>query len=263
MLKPSPYQLLSFKLLPVAAISALGLSFAAQLPTSAATLISDGDFTNWDTFHFITDNPFQTGPAANLSTGSGQRLETGGLPDAFLQLSHSIVLGDTSWVGGIKTDVTYNPVTDGEILSLSVAANVRSASSSSAWQVVVEQAGQRYFSFPFQVTSVGLGDWKSVSLANLTSEQFDTNPWADSAGLAEPPDGNRPNFGAGASPLRFGFMFGNRSIGGTAQNTFWLDNFSLTIESGEPVSNPVVVPDPDPAAWLTDKTSELAAKQGV
>jgi hypothetical protein len=32
MLKPSPYQLLSFKLLPVAAISALGLSFAAQLP---------------------------------------------------------------------------------------------------------------------------------------------------------------------------------------------------------------------------------------
>lgn len=142
---------------------------------------------------------------------------------------------DTSWIGGIKTDSTYNPMTSGEILNLSVTANAKSLGSSSAWQLVVEQAGQRYFSFPFGTISSGSGNWISVSIANLTANNFDTNPWAGNA--MQSPDGNSPNFSAGAAPMQFGFMFGNRTPSGTGLNTFGLDNFSLTISSGKPSSN--------------------------
>ncbi|MEX0270283.1 hypothetical protein AB3R30_14160, partial [Leptolyngbyaceae cyanobacterium UHCC 1019] len=221
-------------------ITSLGFMVADQLPASAASLtpanvsIVDGDFANWDVFHLITDNPYAFGSPSNLSTGVGQRLETGGSPGAFLQLSHIFVFEDTSWVGGIKTDATYNPIIDGEILSLSATATVKSGGVS-AWQVVVEQAGQRYFSFPFRTISAGSGDWQSVSIANLTANDFDTNPWAGMA--MQLPNGNSPNFGAGAAPIDFGFLFGNRTLGSTAINIFGLDNFALTISPGAPSQN--------------------------
>jgi len=242
MFNPLPSHSLLSKILPsFAVITSLGFTVAAQPPALAATLtplnvsIVDGDFANWEVFHFITDDPFSVGSPLNLSTGTGQPLETGGNPGAFLQLLHTTVFRDTSWIGGIKTDLTYNPMTSGEILSLSVTANAKSSNGSSAWQVVVEQAGQRYFSFPFGTISSGSGDWLSVSIANLTANNFDTNPWS---GLAmQLPDGNSPNFSAGAAPIQFGFMFGNRVSGGTVLNTFGLDNFALTISPGEPSSN--------------------------
>jgi hypothetical protein len=104
---------------------------------------------------------------------------------------------------------------------------VTSNNGSSAWQLVIEQAGQRYYSFPFGVTYAG--GWQGVSALNLTEASFDTNPWAGWSGVL--PDGNHPDFGPSGAPIRFGFMFGNTVSGGyaTLSNSFGLDNFSLTI----------------------------------
>lgn len=126
---------------------------------------------------------------------------------------------------------------------------MESAGGSSAWQLVVEQAGRRYFSFPFGV--IVAGSWQSVTASNLTAVDFDTNPWAGWFGIA--PDGNHPDFGPAAVPLQVGFLFGNRVVGGiaTLTNTFGLDNFSLTIAS------PTSVPEPSSFALVAAGVSAL------
>jgi hypothetical protein len=211
------------------------LVFSLTSPAHAV-LISDGDFAAWSPFHFVTDDPTWPGLPPVVSTGTGQRVATGGYYDAFFRLSHTFTTGDTSWVGAIKTDLSYDPAVEGAIADLSITTDVESDNGASAWQLVIEQAGQRYYSFPFGVTVAG--GWQEVSASNLTATDFDTNPWAGSSGVA--PDGNHPDFGPTAAPLRFGFMFGNKVSGGVAtlSNTFGLDNYSLTITSSAVVRIP-------------------------
>lgn len=202
------------------------LAFIFISPAHAA-LISDGDFAGWSIFHLVTADPTWPGTPPNTSTGTGQRTATGGNPGAYLWFSHTFTSGDTSWIGAIKTDSSYDPAEYGGIAHLAITANVESNNGSSAWQLVIEQAGQRYYSYPFGVTVAG--GWQGVSASNLTATNFDTNPWAGWSGVA--PDGYHPDFGPAAAPLRFGFMFGNKVSGAVAtlSNTFGLDNFSLTI----------------------------------
>jgi hypothetical protein len=204
-----------------------------------AVLISDGDFASWSVFHFVTADPTWPGSPPNTSTGTGQRSAAGGNSGAYLWFSHTFTSGDTSWIGAIKSDSSYDPAEYGGIANLAISADVESNNGSSAWQLVIEQAGQRYYSFPFGVTVAG--SWQVVSASNLTASNFDTNPWAGWSGVA--PNGNHPDFGPAAAPLRFGFMFGNKVSGGgvaTLSNTFGLDNFSLTITPSEVVRIPGV-----------------------
>jgi hypothetical protein len=208
---------------------AIGIFLLAYILTSPAhaAIISDGDFAGWSIFHMVTADPTWPGSPPNTSTGTGQRAATGGNPGAYLWFSHTFTSGDTSWIGAIKTDSSYDPAEYGGIANLAITANVESNNGSSAWQLVIEQAGQRYYSYPFGVTVAG--GWQVVSTSNLKAVNFDTNPWAGWSGVA--PDGNHPDFGPAAAPLRFGFMFGNKVSGAfaTLSNTFGLDNFSLTI----------------------------------
>jgi hypothetical protein len=140
------------------------------------------------------------------SYGAVSRFATGGHPGAFLHATHTFTTGDTILTGGIKANYTYNPMVMGAIASLSVSADViQFQPGGTAWYLVIEQNGKRYYSFPFGAFYNTA--WAKVAAANLTAANFDTNSWAGNAGI--PPDGNRPDFSLTAAPLRFGFMFGN------------------------------------------------------
>jgi hypothetical protein len=232
-----------------AIISPIPLLITATVlaPQAQAVSITDSNFSSWSPFQFVTDDPTIGGLPPNVSTGSCQRLSSGGNTASFLECSHSVTAGDTSWVGGIKTDSVYNFASDGEILNLSLSVDVKSLTGSSAWQVVIEQSGTRYYSFP--LGGITAGNWSNVSISNLTATDFDTNPWAGLAGVA--PAGNRPNFSRTAAPLQFGFMFGNRIIGsGTVANTFGLDNFALTTTSRSVAPEPDPQPVPEPSSSM-------------
>jgi hypothetical protein len=208
------------------------LFFAALISSSTfntnanAAIIQDGDFAAWNSFSFVTDDPFVPGSPPNVSTGNVVRVATGGNPGAFLQATHTFTTGDKIWTGGIKIDFTYDFAVEGAIQGISVTADLlHPPGGATAWQLVVEQGGQRYYSFPFGAFSQNT--WSTVSASNLAAIDFDTNPWAGNGGIL--PDGNTPNFGSAAAPLSFGFMFGNRIIGnGTLTNTVGLDNFSVS-----------------------------------
>ncbi len=207
-----------------------GVVFAASFisPVSYAATVSDGGFAAWSSFSFVTDDPFVVTPGPNTSNGSAARVSTGGNTGAYFQVVHTFTTGDTIWTGGIKNDYSYNPSVDGAIATLAVTSDVRQIANdgSSAWQLVVEQAGQRYYSYPWD--SFSGGSWLSVTASNLSATDFDTNPWVGYSGIS--PTGNNPDFGSTGAPIQFGFMFGNRIIGnGTLTNTLGLDNFSVSV----------------------------------
>lgn len=195
-----------------------------------ALSVVDGDFAHWNVFHFNTDDPLVSGSGPNTSTGSGQRSAIGGNPGAHLQFSHTFTTGDVSWIGAIKTDNVYRAASQAAISSLAVSADVMTTSSAggeSYWQLVVQQNGKRYYSFPPKRFPVNAA-WTQVTNNNLTAADFDTNPQAGDEGVA--PDGNQPNFGVNGAPIEFGFMFGNYVNGnGTLTTAFGLDNFSVSI----------------------------------
>jgi hypothetical protein len=213
----------------VTAAAGGGSTAAESAPTAvvqAALSVTDGEFTSWLSFSFVTDDPYSPAAGPGTSSGSVSRSASGGHPGAWLAVTHSFTSGDTIWTGGVKSDLSHDPATGGAFATVSVTADVAMLSSgASAWQVVVDQGGRRYYSFPFGTFS---GTWATVSAACLTAADFDTNPWAGNAGVA--PDGNRPDFSSAGAPLRFGILVGNRLDGpGTATASHGVDNFALTL----------------------------------
>ena len=205
------------------------LSDGSACSVQPLNTIVDGNFSAWAPFAFITDDPLFAPPGPGTSTATVERVATGGNPGAYLGVTLTIAGGDTIWGGAIKTDYTYDPAVSGAIGSVSVSADVQMPSlGASAWQLVVQQNGRRYFSIPFGTFSGS--SWSTVSAANLTATNFDTNPWAGTSGIL--PDGNQPDFGAAGAPLQFGFLIGNAfRFAGTATALHGLDNFTVTINS--------------------------------
>ena len=219
---------------------AIGLFLVGGVSIAQATLIQDGDFVDWSSFSFVTDDPFVAGSPPNSSNGNAVTVATGGNPGAFLQATHTMTYGDTIWTGGIKTDFSYNTAVDGAIDFLSVTADLLHPSAgATAWQLVIQQEGQRYYSFPFGAFSHN-NSWLTATASNLVATDFDTNPWAGNGGIIA--DGNQPDFGSAAMPLQFGFMFGNGLTSyGTLTNTLGLDNFSVSSTTSSPVPEPATM----------------------
>jgi uncharacterized protein (DUF736 family) len=194
--------------------------------TYSAT-INDDEFNDWSSFSVVTDDPLSTEEPPNLSNGSTMRVATGGNSGAYLQATHTIVAGDSIFTGGIKTNYTYDPSTEGAINTISVTADVKMLPiGSSSWQLVVEQGGVRYFSFPWN--SFSNDSWAYVSVSALKATNFDTNPLAGRSGVA--PDGRYPEFGSSGEPLQFGFAFGNAINRGSGLiNSLGVDNFLVEI----------------------------------
>ena len=214
--------------------------------TSAATIeVQDRDFSSWSSFSFVTDDPNVSTPGPGTSAGTATRVAAGGNPGAFLNIVHTVKFGDTIWTGGIKSDYTYNPAVQGAISALSLGANVRMPGpGASAWEMVVQQGGQRYYSYPFGAFSGS--SWSGVTASNLTAANFDTNPWAGNGGVS--PDGRHPDFSSTGAPLQFGFLVGNGLGGpGTLSVPHGLDNFALTLN--------VTPSPPDPFTRIVDPCS--------
>jgi hypothetical protein len=132
-------------------------------------LVSDGDFNSWSSFSFVTDDPTVVAPGPGTSTGSAATVSTGGNPGAYLSLTETFTTGDTIWTGGIKTDYTYDPATQGALTSLGVQVDLRDPTpGGTAWLLVVSQGGKRYYSVPFNAYSSNSA-WASFSDNDLTS----------------------------------------------------------------------------------------------
>jgi hypothetical protein len=210
--------------------------------TAQTVYVSDGDFSAWAVFHVNGADPYSGITPPNTSTGSGQAVATGGDPGAYLQFSQTVDFGDSSFVGGIKTDYTYNPASQGPLSDLSLSADVEfeypGPSGQTAYQLVLEQNGLLYYSFPYGLFSVPTG-WTTVTLSNLSASEFDTDPMAGSDGIL--PDGNQPDFSSKGAPIQFGFAFGNIITGpGSFTATYGVDNF-LVESVPEPRSTALIL----------------------
>ncbi|MEO8627660.1 MAG: PEP-CTERM sorting domain-containing protein [Betaproteobacteria bacterium] len=162
----------------------------------------------------------------------------GGNTGAYLTATANGNAGDTIWFGGIKTDYTYTPATQGGFRFLSVSTNLLHAvAGGTGRELIVEQGGKRYYS-PLEGFSTN-SSWLNYTAAFLAASDFDTNPWAGNFGV--PPDGNHPDFGSSGPPIRFGFLFGNGIDVGTFTNTVGLDTYLVTTS---------IVPEPEQAAFV-------------
>lgn len=215
--------------------------------------ITDGDFAAWTPFHFITDDPFLAGPPPNVSTGRMERLTGGGNPGAHLKFSHAFTSGDTSWIGAMKDDCSFDPREKGEILNLSVNADVNFLMFGGiSWQFVVEQGGKKYFTVPWEQAGSGL---QTVKLRDITPKDFDTNPWANYSSSGVQRDGNQPDFSSNAAPMKFGFLFGNR-VPGQEKRTL---TASVTLDNFKVVIAPVPPPPPPPPVVVAAQVQEVVA----
>ena len=189
-------------------------------------VVFDGEFNGWTSFYYLNDNPYVASPGPGISTGNAYHVAVGGHPGAYLGTTHTIYYGDTIWTGAIKSTYTYDPVTMGEIKSLAVSMDMTMMSlGETAWQLVIEQGGIRYYSVPFGAFS---GSWSTGRSVDLTASKFDTNPWAGNAGIL--PDGNTPNLSRTGKSLKFGVVVGNRyDVPGSSTAIHGIDNFALTI----------------------------------
>jgi hypothetical protein len=193
----------------------------------APTVVSESDFASWVPFSFVTDDPGFGPPGPGTSSATIVRLVSGGNPGAFLEIDLTIYGGDTAWGGAIKTDFTYDPRVSGPIKSLAINADVVMFSpGATAWQLVIKQDNQTFYSVPFGAFSNG--PWSTASMSNLLSVNFDTNPWANSGGA---PTGIQPDFSANGKPIVFGFLMGNalRASGAVSTARHGLDNFVVTV----------------------------------
>ncbi|MBL8140052.1 MAG: hypothetical protein JNM38_02990, partial [Acidobacteria bacterium] len=211
-----------------ASAAASALVFVSALEVSGQTVIDDREFVSWSHFSRVMDDPNAVGigPGTSTSSGGQQDVTVGNPAPAFVAV-HTIRYGDLILTGGIKEDVTYAPGQSGAIGRIDVSVDLRQfVIGVTAWQLVLRQGGKLYYSYPWREFSYGA--WRSVSWEGLTAESFDTNPAAGRFGVN--PDGDTPDFSAGASPLQFGIaVLNNLGRSGTVINTIAVDNFRVTL----------------------------------
>ncbi len=220
--------LASFVCIAVTITACGGSDEADEAGSSAPIVVSDGDFASWTAFSVINDNPLAAGTGPLTSTTTATRTATGGNPGAFLSTTITVRLGDGAFAGAVKSDFSYSPATSGALQSLAASVSLAMIDpGESAWQLVIEQSGRRYFSVPYG-TFPANGTWNARSATGLTAAQFDTNPWVGQPGVAS--TGQRPDFSATGAPMRFGIAVGNTIPFGTvATLRHGIDSFSLTI----------------------------------
>jgi hypothetical protein len=204
----------------------VALSFSSH--DALALTVTDGDFSSWVPFSLVSDDPAVPDPGPGNSAGTAARVTSGGNPGAYYEINHTFTTGDRVVTGGIKTDFEYDPATEGPLQNFSVSASLlHPPRGSSAWQLVIEQDGRRYYSYPYAVVETTAA-WVNVRKTNLTARNFDTNPMAGIGGVVA--DGRAPNLTATGSRIRFGFAFGNTVANGTdtLSHQLGMDSFLVT-----------------------------------
>lgn len=222
---------------------------AASSPLFAGvTVLTDGDFqpANWTTVAFIQTN----------ATGMNSRVETGGNPDAYRQMTIDIpappggasILVNIASFGSL---LTYDPSVSGAIQLLEFSYDISRVSSTGLaptlptgiYRPFLEQDGKLFF-----LMMDGLGSIQAwTPIYNITSL---ASSWSQINGGVEKPD-----FSSNGGVITFGYRvlfsvtcplaatFGCNAATGVSG----IDNFTVRVTSADPIGN---VPEPSVGAFV-------------
>jgi hypothetical protein len=180
----------------------LATSNAVTLLVSSrpALVFEDGDFLDTDWSAIAIADPAQNGP-----THGEDRSATGGLPDAFRHMVHTMTASPSSLrVFNTKASAVYDPQALGAIHAIDYHEDCSRLSATSpsfdvASYPTVDQAGRRYVSNRGRgCLSLWVGNFAQI--ASLQAADF-SQVDGPACGSGE----SCPNFSAGGAPLRFGF----------------------------------------------------------
>jgi hypothetical protein len=190
--------------------------FIAVTARAADITFSDGTFTpgNW------TVTIFGTG-----TVDVSQQL-SGGNPGAFRQITNNV--DGIMWGYHMNNSATYNPSTQGAILSIDYAEDsivLAGGGNFGAGPALMQ--GGRVFARPFAFSN---STWTHRTLTGMDEDNF--VHWHGE------PGGALPNFSATGGPITFGFWNGNAD--GTYSMTTAIDNWSMTLHT-KSVPEPAVL----------------------
>ena len=181
-------------------------------------VITDGDFTDWS--HIVL---LESGVGACTVT----RHETGGNPDAYLEISTRSGWELHVWVLLWKDGVVWDPADGCEIETIELEIDEKATNSFGAGQnikLLVVQDG-RYYGAPLSPWVTGSGVetyWEThvfdpayvTDFGEVPPYQFDP--------------AERPDFSQTGSPIKFGFAIGVSSVLDARVHAY--DNWKITIE---------------------------------
>lgn len=196
----------------------LGAIAVSASVASANVTYSDGTFSLSGSNAWAVETLGQGGASASQSVSGnpGTARE--------VDLTTGTNSGDTIWAFsrfGSTTATRYEPANQGAILSLSWSIDARFTSGfggdGQALQLALKQ-GQLIYVADYHVTGSS-GQWNTFGAAGLGANDF-----ARLDGQA-----GTPNFTTSGAPIRFGFVNGNSTTGGTYSTAALYDNWSVTV----------------------------------
>lgn len=211
------------------ALTVLGLSAGAA---QAAVSYFDGVFNNADWGLVVLTNATGTG-----STASGTQVPTGGNPNEFRRVQHTLNVTGSPFNGAvfsfhINTNATYNPAISGAITSIDyseddinfIPETVVPGNGQGSGLLIVQ--GGRYYrqqSPLFIMPHSQFANWASNAAPGLIASDFAE---VSLTGIINA--GSNPDFSAGGGIITFGFHRGNSGNGGYSTDT-GIDNWSVRV----------------------------------
>jgi len=182
------------------ALEAISNPVTLLVSSQPAVVFEDGDFPDSDWSTSAIADPAQNGP-----THTEDRSATGGLPDAFRHMVHTMTAGPSSLrVFNAKASAVYDPQALGAVHAIDYREDCDRVSATSASLdtlsfAMVEQGGRRYVSSRGRgCLSKWVGNFDPIP--SLQASDF-TQVDGPACGQGE----SCPDFSASGAPLRFGF----------------------------------------------------------
>ncbi len=206
---------------------------------NAATIFLDGNFAQSDWSQTV--NTYGAGGTQTVSQQS-----SGGNPGNYLYVNdtvnHAPSAGTWSGVWGtfLKDGAIYDPSLSGAVGTINYAEDAIMFSGFGEGQasyLVIQQAGNLYFNYPYFTTNYG--NWTHLNRNGLTANDFglfDTVTFDVNFSL-------NPNFSSSGSIMAFGFGRANSTSNGANGYTILggIDNWQVTINPSQPVPEPATM----------------------
>jgi hypothetical protein len=199
----------------------------SQLAVSSmpGVVLQDGDFqlTDW----LVTES---ASPAQSKPLHTEERATTGGHPDAFRRMVHTMPVGPSTLnVLHVSQSASYDPPSQGAIYVIDYVEDCIVTSNSTSTYLVdsnllMEQAGRRY-------AAVGLTYCQSPGWSALPPRlSFGAKDFVLIDGPACSAGESCPDFSGSAKPLRFGFVRHSQAAAGVAGViAHGIDNWKVTV----------------------------------
>jgi hypothetical protein len=199
----------------------------AAVPAFADTVFTDSTMSLG---HYTTVGPFTTGLVGVTTTNCGSCGDTGGA----VQIAETFLGAGNVQEGLLNNNFTYNPGTQGTILSITASVDKNIIASvlggTNTFHPLIEQGGNYYIASIAGPTITSSPTGFNLISGNLTAASFEEYDFSTNTFIAAD-----PNFNAG--PM----LFGLAQISGNGSNfetlTAIYDNLSYDISSA-PVGTP-------------------------